>query len=47
MLWNGVCIFEGVGFRSQFSEIIENINVDGIVEMLNKILEDTVKPSSD
>jgi TnpA family transposase len=30
----------------EFSEIIENINVDGIVEMLNKILEDTIKPSS-
>lgn len=31
----------------EFSEIIENINVDNIVEMLNKILENTVKPSSD
>jgi TnpA family transposase len=30
----------------EFSEIIENINVDGIVETLNKILKNSVKPSS-
>jgi len=30
----------------EFSEIIENINVDGIVEMLNKILASAVKPPS-
>jgi TnpA family transposase len=30
----------------EFSEIIANINVDGIVEALNKILKDTVKTSS-
>ena len=30
----------------EFSEIIESINVDGIVEALNKILKNTVKPSS-
>lgn len=30
----------------EFSEIIANINVDGIVEMLNKILVSAVKPSS-
>jgi TnpA family transposase len=29
----------------EFSEIIENINVDGIVEKLNKILEEVVKAS--
>lgn len=28
----------------EFSEIIANINVDGIVEVLNRILEDAVKP---
>lgn len=30
----------------EFSEIITNINVDGIVEVLNKILRETVKTSS-
>lgn len=29
----------------EFSEMIENINVDGIVEKLNRILEEAVKPS--
>jgi TnpA family transposase len=30
----------------EFSEIIANIDVDGIIEILNKILEDAVKPPS-
>jgi TnpA family transposase len=30
----------------EFSEVIENINVDNIVQALNKILKDTIKPSS-
>ena len=30
----------------EFSEIITNINVDGIVEALNNILRNAVKPSS-
>lgn len=33
-----------IGGLYEFSENIENINVDGIVEELNKILEDTIKP---
>ena len=30
----------------EFSETIEDIDVDGILEVINKILEDTIKPSS-
>jgi TnpA family transposase len=33
-----------IGGLYEFSENIENINVDGIVEELNKILENTIKP---
>ena len=33
-----------IGGLYEFSEIIDNINVDGIVKELNKILEDVIKP---
>jgi hypothetical protein len=30
----------------EFSETIENINVDGVVDKLNRILKDAIKPSA-